>query len=367
MTAEKSEQKKNTPKPREDSFGVALRLVYLLSLLQQRQGRKLTVREAINALGAQGHDVSDRTVQRYMSTLADHCSGVMKDEENPPGYWYESNSKEDMLFLSRESALAVCLVQAHLRHLLPSAELRHLKPIFEHAASVLDKNPSANSYKKLLKRISIFPRGWRLVPPNFKDGRIFDDVMNALTSARRLKFVYSKPNDKTSSERIIEPIGVVERSGAYYIVGPEVGTSGDFLHNGEPKNWAMHRVQKTEILSEFGYPKHFKIDEHAHNGNLSRTYKREPQKVRLRLTAEAGAHLRDGEFKISPDQKIIKESENFLEVECTVPDTAEFRWWIMEKGAGCEVLSPKYLRDEIYQSLREALQMYEGKTLKGVG
>lgn len=367
MTSEKSEQKKNTPKPREDSFGVALRLVYLLSLLQQRQGRKLTVREAINALGAQGHDVSDRTVQRYMSTLADHCSGVMKDEENPPGYWYESNSKEDMLFLSRESALAVCLVQAHLRHLLPSAELRHLKPIFEHAASVLDKNPSANSYKKLLKRISIFPRGWRLVPPNFKDGRIFDDVMNALTSARRLKFVYSKPNDKTSSERIIEPIGVVERSGAYYIVGPEVGTSGDFLHNGEPKNWAMHRVQKTEILSEFGYPKHFKIDEHAQNGNLSRTYKREPQKVRLRLTAEAGAHLRDGEFKISPDQKIIKESENFLEVECTVPDTAEFRWWILEKGAGCELLSPKYLRDEIHQSLREALHMYEGKTLKGVG
>jgi len=30
-------------------------------------------------------------------------------------------------------------------------------------------------------------------------------------------------------------------------------------------------------------------------------------------------------------------------------------------------LSPKYLRDEIHQSLREALQMYEGKTLKGVG
>lgn len=368
MTKENTENTRRKPKPREDSYTVARRLLYIFNLLRVRnKGNKFTASEALDALSAQDHNITQRTVQRYMKELSDNCIGIVKDKNTPAGYWYESTVGEDLLQMSRETALAACLVEAHLKHLLPSTELKHLKPIFQHASKVIDKNPSAQRYRELLRKIAIFPRGWQLIPPEIINEQIFDAVMSALLTSRRIKIQYQGSKDKTPTERTIEPLGFVDRSGVYYVVGFEVGSDGLLRGEGKPKNWVMHRIKEVTALSEFGYPKNFQIENHARDGNLNRVYKREPQKVRLRLTAEAGAHLREGESKISAHHKIIKQTENYLEIECSVPDTDEFRWWVLEKGAGCEVLSPQYLRDEIEKTLREALSLYTGVRVEKTG
>jgi len=344
---------KNKRKPREDTYTIARRLMYILNLLRQHSaGRKLATTTAHKQLQAQGHDVSLRTVQRYFKDFFEYYDGVKKDNATVPGYWYESTSREDLLHLTRESALALCLVEAHLKHLLPSNEIKHLRPIFEHASKVLEKSKTTKRYNELLKRIAIFPRGWKLIAPSLSNGKIFDDVMLAITEARTIKITYQGAKEKNARERIVEPIGLVDRSGVYYVVGREKYGTEEF------KNWALHRMTSLELLSEFAYPTHFQIKKHAFEGNLNRIHSRKPLQVVLRFSAEAGAHLRDGECKISEDQKILKQNESYLEVSCTVPDSDEFRWWILEKGAGCEVLSPQSLRDEIRDNLQRALNFY---------
>lgn len=357
-----------SPKAREDSYTVARRINYMMTLLKQHsKTRKLTVSKALEALETQGLEVSRRTVQRYIQDMMNHNSGIKTDDQSPPGYWYESTAKEDMLQLTRESAFAVCLAEAHLKHLLPSAELKHLKTIFEYTSSMLEKTPSAIRYKQLLKRIAIFPRGWQIVPPRITDGRVFDDVMSALAESKRLKLNYKTAKNKDASDRIIEPLGMVERSGVYYIVGTEISPDGELLNNGKAKNWALHRILSVETLTEFSYPKSFQISNHARDGHLNRIHSLHKQKVRLRFFGDAGAHLRDGESKVSEDQVIVTQNENMLEIECSVPDTDEFRWWILEKGSGCEVVSPKYLRDEIVTMLKKSLEIYEPSPIPKTG
>jgi predicted DNA-binding transcriptional regulator YafY len=354
VTNNELQKKKNARRPREDTYTIARRLMYILNLLRQHSStRKLDTNKAHKQLLAQGHEVSLRTVQRYFKDFFDHYDGVKKDDSSPPGYWYEATVREDMLHLSRESALAVCLVEAHLKHLLPSNEMKHLRPIFEHASKVLEKARATKRYNELLKRIAIFPRGWKLIAPHISNPKIFDDVMSAITDSRTIKMTYQSAKEKKPRERTIEPLGLVDRSGVYYVVGREIYGSSDY------KNWALHRIVQLEVLSEFSYPKNFQLRQHAAEGNLNRIHSATPLKVVLRLSSEAGAHLREGECKISDDQQILKQTENFIEISCTVRDSDEFRWWILEKGAGCEVVSPLSLREEISETLNNALSVYK--------
>ena len=116
MSKNKDETNPNKRRPREDSYTVARRLLFIFSLIKVRhKGTKFTARDAFNALEAQDHEITLRTVQRYMKELSDNCVGIHKDEGTPPGYWYEANVGEDLLQMSRETALAACLVETHLK------------------------------------------------------------------------------------------------------------------------------------------------------------------------------------------------------------------------------------------------------------
>lgn len=95
-----------------------------------------------------------------------------------------------------------------------------------------------NRNKRMIDRIWIFPRGLQLRPPRV-DSQIFDRIMAALLESRELEIEYKKPSNQASAVRTSEPLGIVERSGVYCVIGYE-------KYSESKKNWAMHRIRSAK-------------------------------------------------------------------------------------------------------------------------
>ena len=227
-------------------------MLFLVSLLRRTsKGRKLTSERAREQLEAAKFNVSLRTVQHYLEDCREYFNGIQCDTNTPIGWWYEANTVDDAMHLSKETAIAPCLSEAHLKHLIPSNELRHLESLFKHAKKTVEFGGDVIRRKRMIERIWILPRGLQLRPPEV-DVYVFDQVMSAILEQKEIEFLYKKSSEKDSKLRKIEPLGLVERSGVYYVVGLE--KCGD-----HPKNWALHRIKSVSEWSFFSYPKGFKI------------------------------------------------------------------------------------------------------------
>jgi predicted DNA-binding transcriptional regulator YafY len=329
-------------KSRETSFEPVRRLLFLYNLFRRTSpGRKLTAQRATEQMNASGYDVSLRTVQRYLEQCEQHFGGIRRDEGKPAGWWLETSSQDDSLHISKEAALALCLAEAHLKHLIPSAELKHLAPLFSHARKTVEFGGDVNRYKKMLDRIWIFPRGFQLRPPAC-DSKVFDRVMAAILESREIAISYRKPSESSSKSRVIEPLGIVERSGVYYLVGRE-------RLSDKPKNWALHRIESLNELGYFSYPRSFKISDYARAGSLNMQFSPAVIQIHIRFSASAGAHLL--ESKLSEDQETKILPDGRVEIRASVSNCVEFRWWLMGLAPECEVLEPTQLREEIYEKL----------------
>ncbi|MEY4064880.1 MAG: hypothetical protein RIR26_1088 [Pseudomonadota bacterium] len=349
MATEKrsSSVKRGSGKSREVSFEPLRRILYLHNLLRRTsEGRRVTAERLTEQLNTSGFDVSLRTVQRYLENFEIHFTGIRHDNAKPIGWWWEASAADDTLHVSKETALALCLAEAHLKHLLPSAELKHLTPLFQHARKMVEFGGDVNRYKRMLDRIWIFPRGWQLQPPRI-EGRIFDQIMNAILESKEIEIKYKKAGEKQPRMRRIEPLGMVERSGVYYVVGREKLSE-------VPKNWAMHRIEEVKEVSFFSYPKGFKIAEYARSGSLNVQFEPRTIELHLVLSPAAGAHLL--ESRLSDDQRTQVRDDDAIEVYATVANTLELRWWLMGLAADCEILDPQELREDICRMLSEGLR-----------
>ncbi|NBX17995.1 MAG: WYL domain-containing protein [Proteobacteria bacterium] len=335
-------EKKRFGKSRESSMETVRRILFLFSLLRNATaGRKLTAQEALRQMHSKGYSVSERTVQKYLNECSLFFAGVRRDESKPIGWWWEENTIDDTLQLSKEGALALCLAEAHLKHLIPSAELKHLAPLFEHARGTIKQN----RYKKMLERIWITPRGLQLKPPKV-DRVIFDQVMTAILDSTELEIDYKKSRDDDCRQRIIRPHGMVERSGLYYIVGPE-------RYSERPKTWALHRIQGLRKKESFSYDKNFRISDYSNSGGLNVKYSPERIGLHLIVSKKASQHLLESSLSSDQTTEILKDGSIVL--RATVDNTIELRWWIMGFAHECEVAAPAGLREEIHDMLLQAL------------
>jgi predicted DNA-binding transcriptional regulator YafY len=308
-------------------------------------------------MNASGFEVSLRTVQRYLEQCEQHFSGVRRDECKPAGWWWENNSHDDTLQISKEAALALCLAEAHLKHLIPSAELKHLTPLFQHARKTVEFGGEVNRYKRMLDRIWIFPRGLQLHPPRV-DSQIFDRIMAALLESREIEIDYKKATNHSSAARTIEPLGIVERSGVYYVIGRE--KYSEFV-----KNWAMHRILSIKEGGYFSYPKGFRVADYARSGNLNVQFEPKQLFVQMRFSPAAGAHLLESRLCDNQQTDILHDGR--IEIQGTVANSIEFRWWLMGLAPECEILEPVSLREEIYRMLLEGLKNFSPPNNKKAG
>jgi predicted DNA-binding transcriptional regulator YafY len=187
---------------------------------------------------------------------------------------------------------------------------------------------------------------------------VLDTVYTALLEERHFKVRYRKRGEKTSSERIVNPLGLVYRSSMAYLVCTLPADEEPVI-----KQLLLHRMSQPELLEGArSVPKGFDLDDYIATGSFGFSLGRSP--VRLKAAFDPRAAVAVQESALSKDQKLSERRDGWIVVEATVPNTIELSVWLLGFGAMVEVLEPKALRQQFQELTRELAALYGGRRKK---
>jgi predicted DNA-binding transcriptional regulator YafY len=207
-----------------------MRAQRLLSILMQLQvNRRMTARDLARKL-----EVSERTILRDMEALS--SSGVpVVAGRGAGGGWsllaeYETKltglSPEEIqsLFVSRAPKLAADLGLARASEDAWTKLQVALPPTVRRQAGFLRQ------------RVLIDPRGWRNPAESASSLPV---LLDALWRERQVRFLYDAVLHEETSERTVDPLGLVARGSTWYLIA---------IRDGELRTYRVSRMRQAETL-----------------------------------------------------------------------------------------------------------------------
>lgn len=320
----------------------ASRLLSIVLLLQANH--RLTARDL-----AQRLEVSERTVHRDMEALSGAGIPVVA-ERGTGGGWsligeYRTTltglteAEIQSLFVSKPSKLL-----ADLR-LDQAAE----KALLKLSAALPDRH--REGVERARQRIHIDSRGWSQPVENVP---MLPLVQDAVWLARRLRFGYDRGPDCQPAQRVVDPLGLVAKGQAWYLVAAV---------SGEPRTYRVSRIMTAEILNDpVTAPGDFNLAAYweqsanhfrSHLPNFTATFRVAPQIFpRLRL---AGRFARVNEPTETDSNGWITVSVGF-DVEEMASE------WALGFGTLIEVLSPDTLRAKVITAAKAVVDFYAARS-----
>jgi predicted DNA-binding transcriptional regulator YafY len=289
-------------------------------------------------------EVSQRTILRDMDALS--TAGVpVVAERGTGGGWrlidgYETKltgltpAEIRSLFLARPPAL---LAELGLKEAADAAWLKL------RAALPVGVREQAEFVRQ---RLLIDSRNWR---DSAEPLTSLPVILESLWSARRLKFLYEKAGGE-SSEREVDPLGLVARANRWYLVAGK----GD-----ERRTYRVSRIRSPEILSErASRPADF---------DLAAYWEASTNRFREHLPRYDATFLvtqRALPWACYRSWRIVEQAPAGERVRLSLRFDApeEARQFALALGAEVEVLEPRELRDYVIASASAILAAYAGCT-----
>lgn len=322
----------------------ALRFLQILHLIPPF-GRSVTVAELCRRLAEHGFEVSKRTVQRDLDSLA--AVFPLAGDGNYPRRWSWAKDARrcDLPGLDVATALAFMQVEAHLQRLLPAAIVRELAPWFEQARCLLD----GESLGDWARRVRVLDPGQPLAAPRI-DSAVLAAVSAALLGAHALRLRYASRSRGACSEIEFHPLALVWHGPVAYLVGL-------YWNYDDPRHLALHRIRSAEVLQETPARvlPDFDLDawlaEHMFDMPLG------PDVVlSAEISIDVAQHLE--ERPLSAEQTLAPLTAQRYALRARVADTLQLRWWLLGFGDRVTVLEPASLRAELAETVARMAQAY---------
>lgn len=325
---------------RNVAYHVVMRADRLISivLLLQANGR-MTAETLAARL-----EVSQRTILRDMDALSSAGVPVVA-ERGTGGGWrlidgYETRltgltpAEIRSLFLARPPAL---LAELGLKEAADAAWLKL------RAALPVGVREQAEFVRQ---RLLIDSRNWRDSAEPLESLPV---ILEALWSDRRLRFSYQRADGETS-EREVDPLGVVARANRWYLVA----TRGD-----EQRTYRVSRIHGAQLLAEAcNRPERFDLATHWEAS-----------------TAQFREHLPryDATFLVSQSilpwvcyrsSRVVEKVPvgDLVRVSLRFDAPEEARQFALAGGAELEVIAPQELRDYVIATAQAVVAAYAGAT-----
>lgn len=292
-------------------------------------------------------EVAGRTIERDLTALKDR--GLVVVEENR---CYLGRAFLPRISFTAEQVLALLGYMDVQGELLPWRELRSAKTKL--ADSLLGQAALAGAKRAGEVRTRRLVKGrYYLQPPEIEDRVMV--LEEACHSLQRVSFLY-RASDGHGGSRLVDPLGLVYYwfQDAWYLVA---ATEGGVRH------YRLDRMDEVEVTGEtFTYPHGFDLAEHmapcwgVEHGEL--------QRVRIRFFDEFNvlnrlrqdtAHRVDG--RIDPELG----GGGTVIYSDVVAGLNEIRVWVRSFGSSAEVLESEQLRDDVIESARRIVAVYERK------
>ena len=326
------------------------RQIYSLSLIP-RYPRSVSTSYIQDELNSVGFNAPIRMVQRDLDSLSLRWP-LICDDQTKPYRWSWVKEAQGMIFpvMDPVEALTIALAEQHLKSLLPTSSYQKVETYFDLAKKTL----SSKDQKKLknwIRKVRVFPRGQPLEP-----ARIIKAVENviyeALLNDSKIRAKYRKRYAKSSSEYLINPLGLVVRNAVTYLI-----CSVD--HDPEnPRFLPLHRFTRaTDLQEPATAPKGFNFDDFLASNPLGFLMSDKLLNIELLFDYKAGFHLT--ETPMNSSQRIIETVDGKLKIKAKVEDTSELRFWISGFAQNVEVLKPRSLRKEFQKRSEQLLKLYK--------
>ncbi|CAN5116494.1 WYL domain-containing protein [soil metagenome] len=349
--------------PKKDTRSTLLRQWEMLRMLavsrsdSRDTGRWDKSSEIARKLQVAGYDVSVRTVQRDLKELSAIFPIDLNDKNATEYGWrWEKGAHLDIPGMSASEALAMRLVEMHLKQLLPAAMLDGLQGVFAMAQSKLEllESQFSGQSKDWLNKVRVVPPTQPLLPPVVNvDAQAA--LYQGLLENKQLSVNYESIGNDTTTDLVLHPLGLVMRGALTYLVAsawkyPDV------------RLYALHRFRRVEMLDTgVKKPKGFDLDAAITNGFADFSNQDEPIQLELLCADHVAALL--AETPLSKDQTTSVEADGRVRIKATVNDTWQLEWWLLGQGAGVEVCGPVRLREQIDKGLERTLGQYRRQGL----
>ena len=334
--------------PHKDKKSTLIRQWEMLKLLPTGSGGPwMKASEIASRLENQGHVISVRTVQRDLKELS-AIFPIELNDKNPRDYGWRwmKGAHLDIPGLNIPEALAMRLVETHLRQLMPSSMLEALQGIFSQATSRIEQVAKPSEW---LSKVKVVQPNQPVIPPAIDEGTQ-DAIYSALLENRRISALYRTPWMEEWKEYVLNPLGLIMRGPVSYLVA----TAWDYE---DPRLYAMHRFGKAEILDEeFRIAERFDLEKAIAGGFADFASGGEP--IHLEFVCEESEASYLEETPLSKDQQMAEAEEGWVRIGATVNNTWQLRWWLLSKGSNIEVLGPENLRKEIAAEIEAASRYY---------
>jgi predicted DNA-binding transcriptional regulator YafY len=299
-----------------------------------------------------GYAVSVRTVQRDLKELSEIFPIELNDKNSRDYGWrWMKGAHLDIPGMSISEALAMRLVETHLKQLLPAAMLDGLQSVFSLAQTKLDKveKQNNNPSKDWLNKVRVVQPSQSMLPP-LVNQEIQADLYQALLKKRQIAAYYQPMSSSQPKEYLLHPLGLIMRGAVAYLVASAWNYT-------EVQLYALHRFSEVEILDMAAKaPEGFNLDKAIASGLADFASQGEPINLEIRCKEWVAAYLT--ETPLSADQQTESEANGWVRLTATVNNTWQLHWWLLGQGEGVEVCAPDELRKEIKTALMNAAKLY---------
>ena len=325
------------------------RLLSILLLLQAR-GR-MTGRELSERL-----EVSERTLHRDMDALSAAGVPVFALRGSRGGWQLEENWRTQVPGLDEAELRALLMAQPRIlgdRKLAAAAE-RALGKLM--ASLPIPLRVRAESMRQ---RLYVDTTGWF---GSTEDLSMLPIVQEAVTRDRQLKIRYSGRRGRFEetltggesenlSERIVDPLGLVAKGSAWYLVA---NTSRGF------RTFRVSRIRNALLLgSPCERPPNFDLEAHWRSATEN-FLKNSPRfEVTLCLHPDAAREIQAWRMAVQlaqDQQDPVREGWSTLQVQ--FEDEHQAIFVVLGFGAKVEVLAPAGLRERVTRNLASGIQLY---------
>ena len=335
--------------PPHDTRDTLQRQWELLTMLTDRPPGA-TAAELTAGLEGKGFKASKRTVQRDLVKLSESFPAIVcNDKGQPFGWHWAKGTAVPIPGISLPEAVSLQILDETLKPLLPKWVLEVIEPRLHLAQAMLASRKDQTSAARLADKVRSIMPTQPLLPPNIQP-QVLEVVQEALFQEQQLTASYLRMGSTEPKEYTLHPVALVQRGVASYLAA----TAYDYE---DIRFYALHRIQQAEPTGQPAtIPPDFDIDRYEAKGHFQFGNGKT-----LKLKAQVSqwlARILD-ETPLSDDQTLRADGDEQYKLAATVQDTWQLRWWLLSQGPGLQVLRPKRLKQEIYETLSEAVQLYE--------
>ena len=316
------------------------RLLSILLLLQVH--RRQTARELAHRL-----EVSERTIHRDMEALSAAGFPVFAERGTGGGWMLVEGYKTNLTGLNKDEIQALFLTKP-LRVL---ADLGLDKASDAAMLKLSAALPSAHrdNAEHARQRIHIDLTGWNRAEEAV---RLLPMLQQAVWQERKLRFTYERGGGCDPVERLADPLGLVAKGSAWYLVA---------VVDGDTRSYRVSRVASAELTGEPCIrPKGFDLAEYWEQSAVN--FKAQLPSYRTIVRADPEIFPR------------LAFAGRFARIEKTYPPDADGRIrvalrfdveemaieYALSFGAKMEVVEPEALREKVIEAAKSVIQFYAG-------